>query len=142
MHLFFRSQSLQLLIFNMWMFFYAFICDIGIIKVKHPGIVFVILSCLIFFFLHMRSLLVPYACVSIELIDCILLSSFELRWILIISSVKTLCLSLLNLLLFACFLWILIYFLSDNLHQFLSFLNSLLYFQFEMFLNSFYNPDI
>ena len=29
-------------------------------------------------------------CVSIELIDCILLSSFELKVILLISSVKTL----------------------------------------------------
>ena len=52
---------------------------------------------LFFTFLHIRSLLVPYACVSIESIDHILLSSFELKAILLISSVKTLCLSLLNL---------------------------------------------
>ena len=44
-----------------------------------------------------RSLLVPYAYVSIESIDCILLSSIELKAILLISSVKTLYLSLLNL---------------------------------------------
>ena len=48
-------------------------------------------------FLHTRSLLFPYAYVSIELIDCILLSSFELKPILLISSVKTLCLPVLNL---------------------------------------------
>ena len=44
-----------------------------------------------------RSLFVPYAYVSIKSTDCILLSSFELKAILLISSVKTLCLSLLNL---------------------------------------------
>ena len=44
-----------------------------------------------------RSLFVPYAYVSIKSIDCILLSSFELKAILLISSVKTLYLSLLNL---------------------------------------------
>ena len=42
-------------------------------------------------------MLVPYAYVSIESIDYILLSLFELKAILLISSVKTLCLSLLNL---------------------------------------------
>ena len=47
--------------------------------------------------MHTRSLLVPYAYVSIESIDYILLSLFELKAILLISSVKTLCLSLLNL---------------------------------------------
>ena len=36
------------------------------------------------------SLLVPYAYVSIESIDCILLSSFELKAILLNSSAKTL----------------------------------------------------
>ena len=44
-----------------------------------------------------RSLFVPYVYVSIESIDCILLSSFEPKEILLISSVKTLCLLLLNL---------------------------------------------
>ena len=44
-----------------------------------------------------RSLLVPYAYVSIESIDCILLSFFALEAVLLISSAKALCLSLLNL---------------------------------------------
>ena len=52
---------------------------------------------LIFSFLHIRSLLVPYAYISIESIDRNFLSSFELKAILLISSVKTLCFSLLNL---------------------------------------------
>ena len=97
MHLLFWIQSLQLLIWSrIWiMFFYVFICEI--INVKYSGIVFIILYSLIFSFLHIRSLLVPYAPVSIELIDCILLSSFELKSILLISLGKTLCLSLLNL---------------------------------------------
>ena len=47
-------------------------------------------------FLIDRSLLVPYAYVSIESIDFILLSSFELKAILLISLVKILCFSLLN----------------------------------------------
>ena len=41
---------------------------------------------------HTKSLLVPNAYVSIESIDCILLSSFELKAILLIYSDKTLCL--------------------------------------------------
>ena len=41
-----------------------------------------------------RSLFVPYA---YEPNDCILLSSFELKAILLISAAKTLCLSLLNI---------------------------------------------
>ena len=44
-----------------------------------------------------RSLVVLYGYVSIESVDCILLSSFELKAVLLISSVKTLCLSFLNL---------------------------------------------
>ena len=44
-----------------------------------------------------RTLLLPYAYFSNKSIDCILLSSFELNAILLSSSVKTLCLSLLNL---------------------------------------------
>ena len=125
MCLFFPIQSLQFWI----MFCFVFICDI--IKVKHSDIVFIILSCLIFSFLHIRSLVFPHAYVSIELIDCILLSSFELKAILLISSVKTLCLSALNL----CFVFNIRLFLINsfssslrNLNQFLSFLKSLLYF--------------
>ena len=44
-----------------------------------------------------RYLLVPYAYVFTESIHCTLLSSFELKAILLNSSVKTLCLSILNL---------------------------------------------
>ena len=47
--------------------------------------------------LHTRSSLVPYTHIPTELIDCILLSSFEPKEILLVSSVKTLCSSLLNL---------------------------------------------
>ena len=42
-------------------------------------------------------MLVPYAYISIESIDCVLLSSFELKAILFSFSVKTLYFSLLNL---------------------------------------------
>ena len=49
------------------------------------------------FFLLTKSLLVRYKYVSIKSIDCTILSSFELKEILLIPSVKTLCLSLLNL---------------------------------------------
>ena len=52
---------------------------------------------LIFSFLHIRSLLVPYAYISIESIDRNFLSSFELKEILLISSVKTLCPSILKI---------------------------------------------
>ena len=104
MNLFSQYQSLQLLIFYkddqefvansdyvLFMFFY------NIIKVTHLLYRFIILICLIFSFLRIRSLLIliPCAYVSIESIDCILLSSFELKAVLLISSVKTLCFSLL-----------------------------------------------
>ena len=67
------------------------------IKVYHFLYRFITLLHLITSFSLTRSLLVPYAHVFIESIDWILLSSFELNAILLISSVKTLCLSLLNL---------------------------------------------
>ena len=44
-----------------------------------------------------RSFIVLYAYVFIESIDYIFLSSFEIKAILLISSVETLCLSLLDL---------------------------------------------
>ena len=56
-----------------------------------------ILLHLISSFLHTKPLFIPYAYVSIESNECILLSSFELKGILLISTVKTLCLSLLDL---------------------------------------------
>ena len=104
MHLFFQIQSIQLLIFrmdgqkflaNLDYVLYVFFCNI--IKVKHFCIVFIILLHLVSSFFHKRSLLVPCAYVSIKSIDWILLSSSELKSILLISSVKTFCLSLLNL---------------------------------------------
>ena len=49
-----------------------------------------------FFFLHTFFLFIPHEYVSIKSIDSILLSSFELKEILLIYSVKTLYLSLLN----------------------------------------------
>ena len=48
-------------------------------------------------FLHTRSLLVLHAYISTELIDCVLLLLFETTAVLLISSVKTVCFSLLSL---------------------------------------------
>ena len=44
-----------------------------------------------------RTLLVPYAYASIASIDCIPLSSFEPKAILLVFPLRTLCLSLLNI---------------------------------------------
>ena len=77
------------------MLIFVFFCNI--IKVNQVLYCFIILLYLISSFLLPRSLLIPYTYVSIESINCILLSSFELKAILLIYSVKTLCLSLLNL---------------------------------------------
>ena len=87
-------------------------------------------------------MLVPYTYASIESIDCILLSSFELKGIMSVSSVKTLCLSLLNL---CCVFNISLLFFMNSLGlstPILFFLNGLFYFQFELLLNSFYNLEI
>ena len=103
MNLFFLIQSFQLLIFcindhefltNLIMFFCFFFYNN--IKVNHVLFRFIILLHLISSWSLTISLLVPYAYISIEWIDCILLSSFELRAILLISSVRTLYRSLLN----------------------------------------------
>ena len=84
---------------NLWpiwiMFFYVLF--INIIKVNHFLCSFIILLHLIYFLSYTKTVLVPHAYVSIESIDCILLTSFELKTILSISSVNTLYLSLLNL---------------------------------------------
>ena len=84
---------------NLWpiwfMFFYVFFCNI--IKINDFLHRFTILLRLIFSFFHRSSLFIPCAYVSTESIDYVLLSSFELNSILLISSVKTLCISLLNL---------------------------------------------
>ena len=72
---------------------FVFFCNI--INVNHFLLCnFIILLDLISFFSFTRSLLVPYVYVSIESVDCIFLSSFELKAILSISSVKTCCLLL------------------------------------------------
>ena len=99
---------------------------------------------LVFSFLCIGSLLIPCAYVSIESIDCILLLSFELKVILLISSVKALYLLLLNLccVYFLQIFFVLFYLLYVNLHQLLSFLNSLFYFQFEILLSIFRNFKI
>ena len=76
------------------MFFYVFLSNI--IKLNHLSYHFVTLFYLIYSFSLTRSSLIPYANVSIELIYCTLLSSFEIKAILLISSIKTLCLSLLS----------------------------------------------
>ena len=99
----FLFQSLQLLI--LFMDDQKFLADLGyvllcffcnIIKVNHLLDCFIIVLHLISSFSLTRSLFIPYVYVSIESIDCILLSSFELKAILLISSVNTLCLSFLN----------------------------------------------
>ena len=104
MNSFFRIQNLQLLIVciddlefvaNLDYVLLCFLCNI--IKVNHCLYRFIILLHLNSYFSLTRSLLVANAYVSIKSIDCILLTSFELKAILSISSVKTLCFSLLNL---------------------------------------------
>ena len=77
-------------------FLYVSFCYI--IKGKHFCIV--LLNCYVQFFLSYILdcfLLVLCAYVSTDLIHCILLSSFELKSILLALSAKILCLSLLNL---------------------------------------------
>ena len=80
------------------MFFYIFFCKI--IKVNHFSYRFITLLYLISSFSLTRFFCLFHMHVFhmyIEPIDCILLSSFELKAVLLISSVKILCLSLLNL---------------------------------------------
>ena len=84
--------------------------------------------------------------VSTESIDCILLSSFELKAMLLISSVNTLCFLLLNL---CCVFNIsLLFFMncllfSQKLFTLIDFfLHGLFRFQAELFLKSVYNLQI
>ena len=114
---------------NFWticiMFFYVFFCNL--IKVKY--------FCIVLF--------IPFAYVSIQSIDCILLSSFKLKAIL---SVKTLCFSHLNL---CCVFKINLLFFRNSFSSFLRLttlflvflLNGLFYFQFELLINNFYNLE-
>ena len=105
MSLFFPIQSLQLLIF----------CKDGkelVTNLDYAPLCFRLQS----LSNHLLNLCLFYMHVSIEPIDCIHLSSSEFRAILIIFSVKILCLSLLNLcsifnidlLFFFCFFFCLI----------------------------------
>ena len=100
---------------------------------------FIILLHLISSFLLTRSLLVPYAYVSMESVDCILLSSFELKAILLTSSVKILCFSLLNMCcLFNISLFFYEFFLIffKTIHiNFVFFLDGLFYFRVELLLD-------
>ena len=149
MNLFFQIQSLQSLIFCMddkefELFLLSF--PYNVIKVDHFLYRFIILLHHISLLSLTKFLLVPYAYVSIESIDCILLSSFELKAILLIYSVKTLCLSLLNL---CCvsnisfyFLRILFNLFSNYLLEVYFLLNGLFYFQFALLLNSLDNFEI
>ena len=130
---------------NFWpiyiMFFFVFFCNI--IKVNQFLYFFIILLHLISSFLLTRYFLIPYAYASMESIDCIYLSSFELKSILIIFSVKTLCHSLLN---FCCVFNIsffneLFAFFCNKRHylcQFHIILNNLFYYQVELLLKGFF----
>ena len=104
-NLFFLIQSFELLIISMdhqefvvnldyvLLFFFFY----NVIESNHFLYHFIILLHLISSFSFTRSMFVPYAYVSIESIGCITLSPFGFNIILLISSVKKLCLSLLNL---------------------------------------------
>ena len=98
------------------------------------------------FFLHSRYLISCLLCTYVFIVstDCILLTSFEVKAVLLISSLKT-CISFLT---FCCVfnissIFFMNSFLSSlRLHQFHFFLNGLFYFQFELLLYSFYNLEI
>ena len=95
---FFQIQSLQLLIFFMDdQEFVAYLNYVLSFLLNHCLFRFIILLHLISSFSISRSLLVLNVYVSIESAECILLSSFDLKIILLTSSVKTLRFSLLNL---------------------------------------------
>ena len=118
MNLFFQIQSLQFLIFCMDD--EEFVANLDNVLLcfllqDHQSFLycFIILLHLISFSLT-RPLHVPYTFVSIESIDCILLSSFELKKIWLTFSVKTLCLSLLSL----CCVLTLIYWFSWIVYDF------------------------
>ena len=123
----------------LWPVWIMFFC---IIKVNHFLYLFIILLHLISSFSLARSLIVPYAYVSIESIDCILLLSFQLKEFLLISSVKSFCLPHLKLccisnidLFFINSLW----FSSILSMSILFFQHNLFYSPVKLLLNSFYN---
>ena len=112
--------------------------------INHVLHFFIILLHLVFSFLHIKSLPITYTYIPIESISCILLLPFDLKATLLISSVKTLRLSLpnlccvfaINLLFFINSLWF-----SLGLFVFSLFilLVGLFLFQVELLLNSFCN---
>ena len=144
MHLFSQIQN-QLLIFDMDG--QEFFCQFGLCSFMPSFVMYLklnILYCftvllhLMFSFLHIRYFLVLYAC--FHRINW-LHSSIKFKVILLISLVKTLYLSLLNL---YCVSNISLFFTNSlsSLRQSIrisSFFNSLFYIQFEMFLNIFHN---
>ena len=106
---------------------------------------FIILLHLISSFSLTRYLLLSYAYVSIKSIDRVLLSSFEVNVMLLVSSVKTWCFSLSIL---CCVFNLDLLFLMNSLWFFLGlsmlifFLDILLYYQLELLSNNFYNFPI
>ena len=102
----------------------------------------IILLHLISSFWHTRSLLVPYTYVSIESIDCILLSLLVGNAISLASSVNTLCFSFL---IFVVILTLIYYFyeffmlISNIIHIKIFFLNGVFDFQVELLLNNAFN---
>ena len=119
MHLYFQIQNLQQSVFYMDGQEYlvnlnsVLLCFLfHIIKVNQFLYRYIILLNLVSSFSHTKSLLIPYAFFSIESFDCILKSSFEIKAILLISLVKTLCLSFL---IFCCVFNISLLFLTNYL---------------------------
>ena len=119
MHLYFQIQNLQQSVFYMDGQEYlvnlnsVLLCFLfHIIKVNQFLYRYIILLNLVSSFSPTKSLLVPYAFFSIESFDCILKSSFEIKAILLISLVKTLCLSFL---IFCCVFNISLLFLTNYL---------------------------
>ena len=142
MNLFFLIKSLQLLLFYMddkeflpnsdyVPLFFSFITSSKLI-------IFFIVTFNLFLSLT-KSLLAPYTYVSIESVDCILLSLFELKAILLISSVKTLCFSLLNI---CCIFDIDLSFFINSLLFSLILSMPVFYSETELLLNKFYNFQI
>ena len=123
-----------------YVFLYVFFCNT--IKVNHFLYRFITLLYLLSSISLTRFLLLPYAYLSIESIYFIFLSSFEVKAILIVSSVKILCLSLL---IFCCVFNVILLYFRNPLRPFTSilfFLNGSFHFQFELLLSSLYNLEI
>ena len=77
---------------NLGYFLLCFFCNITIVsQFFHCWIISIHL------FSFLCSLFVPYAYVSVESMDCVLLSSLAINLILLTPSINTLCFSLLNL---------------------------------------------